>query len=125
MTDRRLVYSTEGGRQSYCSGCGNLKTECTCRRGRSRGGIERPGLPRDGVVRLLRDRKQRGGKMVTVVAGLPDEPALLAELAKTLKRACGVGGTVKGTTIELQGDVVAAVQPRLVSLGYTVKIAGG
>jgi translation initiation factor 1 len=125
MTNTRLVYTSEGGPQRYCARCGNPKEECTCRRAGTRAGIERPGLLRDGVVRIVRDRKHRGGKTVTVIVGLPDEPERLAELAKSLKRACGIGGSIKGDTIELQGDVVAVVQARLVALGYQVKVAGG
>jgi translation initiation factor 1 len=125
MTNTRLVYTSDGGPQRYCARCGNPKEECTCRRGGARAGIERPGLPRDGIVRLLRDRKHRGGKTVTIIVGLPNEPELLADLAKSLKRACGIGGSIKGDTIELQGDVVTTVQARLTALGYQVKVAGG
>src|SRR5205823_4637656 len=64
-----------------------------------------PNLPRDGVVRLLRDRKGRGGKVVTVIAGLTGTPEALSTLASELKRACGTGGTVRGDLIEIQGDV--------------------
>jgi translation initiation factor 1 len=65
------------------------------------------------------------GKVVAVIVGLPDEPALLDDLAKTFKRACGVGGGVKGDTIELQGDVVEVVRMKLEALGYRTKVAGG
>lgn len=62
---------------------------------------------------------------MTLVVGLPDDPALLDELARNLKKHAGVGGTVRGDVIELQGDVRQAIRPRLEALGYTVKIAGG
>lgn len=80
-------------------------------------------LPRDGVVRLLRDRKGRGGKTVTQVAGVPS--AALAPLASDLKRLCGTGGTLRGEIIELHGDVRERLKPELERRGYTVKIAGG
>ena len=80
-------------------------------------------LPRDGIVRLLRDRKGRGGKTVTLVAGVP--AAAAAPLASDLKRLCGTGGTLRGDVIEIQGDVRERIKPELEKRGYTVKIAGG
>lgn len=82
-------------------------------------------MPRDGVVRLLRDRKSRGGKTVTLVAGLPGTPADLAAIASDLKRLCGTGGTVRGEVVEIQGDVRDRIRTELERRGYRVKIAGG
>jgi translation initiation factor 1 len=82
-------------------------------------------LPHDGVVRLLRDRKGRGGKTVTLVAGLSGTPAALNALASDLKRLCGTGGTVRGAIIEIQGDVRQRIKRELERRGYTVKLAGG
>jgi translation initiation factor 1 len=82
-------------------------------------------VPRDGVVRLLRDRKGRGGKTVTLVAGVPGSPAQLTALASDLKRLCGTGGTLRGEVIEIQGDVRERIKPELERRGYTVRIAGG
>lgn len=79
-------------------------------------------VPRDGVVRLLRDRKGRGGKTVTLVAGVPGP---LDALASDLKRLCGTGGTVRGDVIEIQGDVRERIKAELEKRGYKVKIAGG
>jgi translation initiation factor 1 len=82
-------------------------------------------VPKDGVVRLLRDRKGRGGKTVTLVAGLSGTPAALNALASDLKRLCGTGGTVRGEVIEIQGDVRERIKSELERRGYTVKLAGG
>jgi translation initiation factor 1 len=82
-------------------------------------------LPNDGVVRLLRDRKGRGGKTVTLVAGVSGTAAELNKLASDLKRLCGTGGTLRGELIEIQGDVRERVKADLERRGYTVKIAGG
>ena len=82
-------------------------------------------LPNDGVVRLLRDRKSRGGKTVTLIAGLSGPPAALNALASDLKRLCGTGGTVRGQVIEIQGDVRERIKGELERRGYTVKLAGG
>jgi translation initiation factor 1 len=81
-------------------------------------------MPKDGIVRLLRDRKGRGGKTVTLVAGLPRN-AELESLASALKRLCGTGGTIRDGVIEIQGDVRDRIKPELERRGYTVKIAGG
>ncbi len=82
-------------------------------------------LPRDGVVRLLRDRKGRGGKTVTLIAGLSGSPTALAALASELKRLCGTGGTLRGELIEIQGDHRERLRSELERRGYTVKLAGG
>jgi translation initiation factor 1 len=81
--------------------------------------------PADGLVRVQRETKGRGGKSVTVVKGLALEAAALALLAKQLKAACGSGGTVKDGVIEVQGDHVEAVMASLQKQGHRVKRAGG
>jgi len=63
----------------------------------------------------------RGGKIVTVVDGLPKNDAFLGELCGELKRACGTGGAVKDGTIELQGELRDRVRELLVKKGYAVK----
>ncbi len=82
-------------------------------------------LPRDGVVRILRDRKARGGKTVTVIAGVQGSPDQLAQLTSELKRMCGTGGTLRGEAIEIQGDHRERLQAELTRRGYRVKLAGG
>jgi translation initiation factor 1 len=112
-----LVYSTDGGRM--CPGCRRPAEACVCKdRSRTRAGG-------DGVVRLLRETKGRKGAGVTLIDGLPLSDAELAKLAKRLKSACGVGGTVSEGRIELQGDQREKLRPLLESQGYAVKIAGG
>ena len=79
----------------------------------------------DGIVRIGRETKGRKGKGVTVITGLPlDEPGL-QKLATDLKRRCGAGGTVKGNTIEIQGDHRDLLVAELTARGYTVKRSGG
>ncbi|MDP1901462.1 MAG: translation initiation factor Sui1 [Rubrivivax sp.] len=89
-----LVYSTEAGRM--CPACRAPVAACTC------GAPARPAG--DGVVRVSRETKGRGGKTVTLVRGLAGDDATLTALAKRLKAACGSGGTVKDGVIEIQGD---------------------
>jgi translation initiation factor 1 len=73
----------------------------------------------------MRDRKQRGGKVVTVIAGLPLPAAEIAQLTSDLKRLCGSGGTVRGDTVEIQGDHRERLIAELRQRGFTVKAAGG
>ena len=81
--------------------------------------------PNDGVVRVWREKSGRRGKTVTLVVGVPGTDEARRELAATLKRACGSGGTVAGDVIEIQGDHREQVAARLTELGYRVKLAGG
>jgi translation initiation factor 1 len=79
----------------------------------------------DGIVRVGRETKGRKGKGMTMITGVPLHPEGLKDLAKTLKQKCGTGGTVKGQTIEIQGDHRDLMVAELQALGYTVKKAGG
>ena len=110
-----LVYSTEGGRM--CPACRRPIAQCTCRAAAAPRG--------DGIVRVQRETKGRGGKAVTVVRGVPLEAAALVKLGQDLKAACGSGGTVKDGDIEVQGDHVDKVVALLQQRGLTVKRAGG
>ena len=126
MTNSSLVYSTDGGRTDFCPTCGARKAACTCRKKdpvRQQATAQR--VPTDGVVRLLRDRKGRGGRVVTLITGVRSGPAQLEELATTMKRQCGTGGAVKDGQIEIQGDHRDRLATMLTDLGYKVKIAGG
>jgi translation initiation factor 1 len=119
--DGRVVYVTGAGRIRYCSRCGAPEGECACRASRAASSA-----PRDGFVRLARDRKGRGGKTVTTITGVPGSSAELAALAQTLKKFVGSGGTVtEDGVIELQGDVRDRVEGKLVALGFRVKRVGG
>lgn len=110
-----LVYSTEGGRM--CPACRQPVAACTCRNAAAPAG--------DGVVRVGRETKGRGGKTVTLVRGVPAAPDALAALGKRLRAACGTGGTHKDGTIELQGDHVERVVALLQAEGHRVKRTGG
>ncbi|HEU0001382.1 MAG TPA: stress response translation initiation inhibitor YciH, partial [Ktedonobacteraceae bacterium] len=79
----------------------------------------------DGIVRIMRDRKHRGGKTVTLITGIPATNDTIATLAQQLKKLCGSGGTIKDGVIEIQGDHCDKVQAKLSALGYKVKRAGG
>lgn len=110
-----LVYSTESGRM--CPDCRHPIASCACKA---------KALPAgDGVVRVSRQTKGRGGKSVTVVKGLALDAAALAALGKQLRTACGTGGTVKDGVIEVQGDHCDLVLDVLAKHGHQAKRAGG
>lgn len=78
----------------------------------------------DGIVRITLKRFG-GGKMASVVSGIPMDEENLKELARTLKQKCGVGGSVKDFCIEIQGDKRNVLKAELEKKGFTVKLAGG
>ena len=117
-----LVYSTETGR--ICPDCSQPVAQCQCAANRQ-ALVTASSAAADGVVRVQRETKGRGGKSVTLVLGLALDATALAALGKQLKAACGSGGTAKDGMIEVQGDHVVTVMAALVKLGYAVKRAGG
>lgn len=115
-TSSALVYSTESGR--LCPQCHRPVAECVC-------GKDKPTQVGDGIVRIRKETKGRGGKAVSIVTGLPLAGAQLKALAKVLKQRCGVGGSVKGDEIEIQGDQREVLKVELEKRGYQVKFSGG
>lgn len=112
----RLVYASDQGR--ICPGCSQPVARCICRtKGSSPAG--------DGIVRVQRESKGRGGKTVSVVTGIPLDAAGLKLLAGELKKRCGTGGTLKDGVIEIQGDHRDLLVAELERRGYKVKRAGG
>jgi translation initiation factor 1 len=111
-----LVYSTETGRM--CPVCRRATAACLC--------SVAPARPAgDGIVRVGRQTQGRGGKVVTLVRGLPLDDAALAALGKRLRSACGAGGTVKDGVIEVQGEHVERLLALLLAEGWRAKRAGG
>lgn len=81
--------------------------------------------PQQQTAYLHRESKGRGGKGVSLVKNLILTEQDMKDLAKTLKQACGSGGTVKNGMIEIQGEHREKMAETLKGLGYKVKIAGG
>ena len=112
-----LVYSTDAGRM--CPQCRQALADCRC------AALARQAPVGDGVVRVSRETKGRGGKAVTIVRGLALDAAALAELGKRLRTACGAGGTARDGVLEVQGDHVERVVDWLKQAGHAAKRAGG
>ena len=113
--DSELVYSTNPEENKRCERCKKLSFSCECKEGALSGHISsiKP------VLRL--ERAHRGGKDVTVIDRLPPTEAFLKDLAKTLKKKCGSGGTYrifgdKGI-VEIQGDKRESVKRELGRMG--------
>ena len=102
----KLVYSTERGRVRL-----------------PEGEQENEAIPSDGIVRIQRETKGRGGKAVCVISGIA--PTELKAVCKLLKARCGSGGAIKEQRIEIQGDHREAIKAMLEARGLTVKFAGG
>ena len=106
-----LVYSTDAGRM--CPNCRQPVSSCICKQS---------AVPKgDGLVRVSRETKGRGGKSVTLVKGLALDALSLAAIGKQLRTACGSGGTVKDGVVEIQGDHCGLVMEVLKKQGHNVK----
>jgi len=78
-----------------------------------------------GPVKLRREKKGRGGKVVTVLSDIPLALDEAKKLMKALQEHLACGGTLKGSTIELRGDVMGKTIVYLESSGIKAHQAGG
>ncbi len=75
-----------------------------------------------GRVVLRRERAGRGGKTVIIVDDFATHlpPSFIENVARTLRAACGCGGTVRGRAVEIQGDQPAKIRAALEAEGFQV-----
>lgn len=81
--------------------------------------------PKHQNLKVMLDKRNRGGKVVTLVTGFVGTEDDMKTLGKLLKTKCGVGGSVKDGEIIVQGDFREKVMQLLTSMEYKCKRVGG
>jgi len=76
-------------------------------------------------LKVWLDKKQRKGKIVTLITGFIGSANDLKDLEKQLKNICGSGGSSKDGEILIQGDHRDKILDFLISKNYRAKKAGG
>ena len=109
----RLFEGTPFDIPPKCNRCGKLEAECQC----PPAAVIVP--PEQQTVRIAVEKRKRG-KVVTVLRGLASDDAL-PDLLKSLKNACGAGGTLTSEGLEIQGDHAARIAELLRAQGYRLK----
>lgn len=94
-----------------CPTCGKEKRACACP---PRAVASQPFEKQRPRTRM----EKRRGKPVTVITHLVLSEADLKALASKLKARLGVGGTVTGSEVELQGDHREALPALLSAMGF-------
>jgi translation initiation factor 1 len=121
----RLFAGTPFDIPPTCELCGKSVDDCTCTDAEKEAAEaerqrEAARLPPEKQRAKVRLEKRKGGRKVTVVAGLTAEANDLPALLTQLQADCGTGGTVKAKEdlLELQGDHVDQVRESLSKIGF-------
>lgn len=72
-------------------------------------------------LHIALERKGRAGKTATIVYGFTISDERIDQVAASLKRSLGCGGSSRGGEILLQGDRQSQLRPLLAALGFKVK----
>ena len=75
--------------------------------------------PHEQMLKIVLDKKHRGGKVVSVIKGFSMNEADIEEIAKKLKSFCGAGGSAKDHEIIVQGDHREKILQWLLKNGYS------
>lgn len=110
----RLFEGTPFDIPPKCDRCGKLESDCQCPPPPA------PIVPPEQQLVRIAVEKRKRGKVVTVLRGLINDAAL-PELLKSLKNACGAGGTLLPNGLEIQGDHAKPVAELLRAARYRVK----
>lgn len=81
--------------------------------------------PNKQDLRVMLDKKLKGGKKATLVTGFIGKNSDLADLAKKLKNLCAAGGSSSEGEILVQGDNRQKIMDYLIKNGYKAKFSGG
>ena len=112
----RLFAGTPFDIPPTCDRCNALASECQCAPEPESQPLIPPHKQRARVA--VENRKR--GKRMTVIRGLDNNSAQLADLLTQLKNHCGGGGTIRDGNLEIQGSHLERVSTALLELGYRV-----
>jgi translation initiation factor 1 len=79
--------------------------------------VAAPSKRQDFIIRF----EKRNGKPATIVSNFHGSETALKDLATTLKKHCGTGGSAKDDEILIQGDVRIKIAEYLTKQGHKVR----
>ena len=79
-------------------------------------------VSRKGTLHVLMEKKGRGGKTATIIEGFEISDEEIDDIARTLRKRLGTGGSSRGGEILIQGDRRQDVAAILREMGFKVKI---
>jgi len=91
-----------------CSTCGLPRELCVCE-----------SIAKESLKIKVYIMKKKFGKIYTIVEGFEGEDINLKQLLKKLKEKFACGGTIKGKSLELQGNHKQKVRDALVDAGFS------